>query len=128
MDRVRLNRLSKAILDSALEVHKNMCPGLLESVYEECLIQEFKIRNINYSNQVVVPLLYKNKKLNKEFKLDILVEDEIILELKTVEKILPVHEVQIISYLKLANKKLGFLINFNDALMKYGFKRFVNNF
>jgi len=75
-----------------------------------------------------VPLLYKNKKLNKEFKLDILVEDEIILELKTVEKILPVHEVQIISYLKLANKKLGFLINFNDALMKYGFKRFVNNF
>ena len=75
-----------------------------------------------------MPLLYKNKKLNKEFKLDILVEDEIILELKTVEKILPVHEVQIISYLKLANKKLGFLINFNDALMKYGFKRFVNNF
>ncbi len=81
---------------------------MLESVYEQCLIEEFKIRNINYNNQVVVPLLYKNKKLKKEFKLDILVEDEIILELKTVEKILTVHEAQIISYLKLANKKLGF--------------------
>jgi GxxExxY protein len=105
-----------------------MGPGLLESVYELCLMHEFCLRNINAQKQVELPLIYKGKELSKEFRIDILVENEIILELKTVDKILPVHEAQIISYLKLANKNLGFLINFNVPLIKNGFQRFVNNF
>jgi GxxExxY protein len=123
-----LNRLSKIILDASIEVHREMGPGLLESVYEECLLKELKLRNIQATNQVELPLIYKGKKLKKEFRIDVLVENEIIIELKTVDNILPVHEAQIISYLKLADKRLGFLINFNVSLLKQGFKRFVNNF
>ncbi len=128
MTKEELNKLSKKILDASIEVHRIMGPGLLESVYEECLIEELKSRKIRVANQVELPLIYKKKKLKKEFRLDILVENEIILELKTVERLLPVHEAQIISYLKLADKKLGFLINFNVSLLKFGFSRFVNNF
>ncbi len=128
MTNVELNRLSKEILDASIQVHKEMGPGLLESVYEICLIEELKFRNINATSQVELPLIYKGRKLNKEFRIDVLVENEIILELKTVEKILPVHEAQIISYLKLADKRLGFLINFNVSLLKQGFHRFVNKF
>jgi GxxExxY protein len=105
-----------------------MGPGLLESVYEECLIEELRLREIKSNRQVELPLIYKGKKLNKEFRLDILVKNEIILELKTADRLLPVHEAQIISYLKLADKRLGFLINFNVSLIKFGFSRFVNNF
>jgi len=105
-----------------------MGPGLLESVYEICLMKEFELRKINARTQVVVPLIYKGYELSKELKIDILVENEIILELKSSEILHPVYEAQIISYLKLANKKLGFLINFNVPLLKDGFKRYVNNF
>jgi len=128
MTKGELNKLSKEILDASIEVHRIMGPGLLESVYEECLIEELKSRNIHATNQVELPLVYKGRKLKKEFRLDILVENEIILELKTVESLLPVHEAQIISYLKLPDKQLGFLINFNVSLIKFGFSRFVNNF
>ncbi len=105
-----------------------MGPGLLESVYQECLLNEFKLRNINCEQMVVIPLIYKGTELNKSYVIDILVESEIIIELKAHEAILPVHEAQLISYLKLANKRLGFLINFNVPLLKNGFRRFVNNF
>lgn len=128
MENKELDRLSKEILDAAIAVHREMGPGLLESVYEVCLIEELNFRNIIAMNQVELPLIYKGKKLNKEFRIDILVENEIVIELKTVDFILPVHEAQIISYLKLADKRLGFLINFNIPLLKQGFKRFVNNF
>jgi GxxExxY protein len=128
MDKQKMNALSKEILDAAISVHKEMGPGLLESVYESCLVKELSLRNIKAVSQVQLPLFYKGELLNKEFRIDILVEDEIILELKSVDELLPVHDAQIISYLKLANKKLGFLINFNESLMKNGFNRFVNNF
>ncbi|KOH43973.1 hypothetical protein NC99_31890 [Sunxiuqinia dokdonensis] len=105
-----------------------MGPGLLESVYELCLLKELQIRGIKASNQVPVPLFYKSENLNKDFRIDLLVENEIIIELKAVDYILPVHEAQIISYLKLTGKKLGLLINFNVPLLKDGFKRYVNNF
>lgn len=105
-----------------------MGPGLLESVYEFCLMKEFEIKNVKVKNQVPISLVYKNYTLDKEFYIDILVEDEIILELKSSEKMFPVYEAQIISYLKLTKMKLGFLINFNVPLLKDGFKRFVNNF
>lgn len=128
MDKQKLNQLSKEILDASITVHKEMGPGLLESVYEFCLLKELQLRNIRAQNQVPIPLYYKGILLNKDFRIDILIENEIIIELKAVEIILPVHESQIISYLKLTNKRLGFLINFNVPLLKDGFKRFVNNF
>lgn len=105
-----------------------MGPGLLESVYELCMMKEFELRGIKAKSQVVLPLIYKEFELSKEFKVDILVEDEIVLELKSAEAMIPVFEAQIISYLKLADRKLGFLVNFNVSLMKNGIKRFVNNY
>ncbi len=128
MNPKELNELSKQIVDASIDVHREMGPGLLESVYEYCLLKEFDLRGIHALNQVAVPLYYKEELLSKEFRIDILVENEIILELKAVDIILPVHEAQIISYLKLTDKKLGFLLNFNVELMKKGIKRFVNNF
>jgi GxxExxY protein len=123
-----LNQLSTIILDAAITVHKEMGPGLLEAVYHHCMVKELRNRGIFVSMMVPIPLHYKAEPLNKDYIIDILVEDEIILELKAVEGLLAVHEAQIISYLKLANKRLGFLINFNVPLMKLGFKRFVNKF
>ncbi|MDD5570097.1 MAG: GxxExxY protein [Bacteroidales bacterium] len=123
-----LNKLSQEILDSCFHVHKEMGPGLLESIYVLCLVRELKNRKLNVLTEVSIPLLYKGIELSKDFRIDILVENEIIIEVKSVEIILPVHQAQIISYLKLADKKLGFLVNFNVPLLKDGFKRFVNNF
>ena len=128
MKKEQFNSISKQIVDAAITVHKEMGPGLLESLYEYCLVKELQLRGIRVEYQVYLPLYYKGIKLDKDFKLDIIVENEIILELKAVEYLLPVHEAQIISYLKLADKKLGFLINFNVPLLKDGLKRFVNNF
>lgn len=122
------NILSKEILDSSIRVHKEMGPGLLESVYELCLQKELNLRGIKTEQQVFLPLFYRGYELNKDFRIDLLVENEIIIEIKAVEVVLPVHEAQIISYLKLADKRLGFLINFNVPLLKNGFRRFVNEF
>ena len=111
-----------------MSVHKERGPGLLESVYQHCLTKELSLREIKSQSMIPVALQYKGHTLNKDYVIDILVEDEIIIELKAVEVILPVHEAQIISYLKLADKRLGFLINFNVPLLKDGFRRFVNSF
>ncbi len=108
MNKQKFNQLSGEILDAAITVHKEMGPGLLESVYELCLFRELQLRNIFVENQVPVPLFYKGEDLNKDYRIDILVEREIIIELKAVDIILPVREAQIISYLKLTDKKLGF--------------------
>ena len=121
------NKLSREILDSCITVHREMGPGLLESVYELCLMKEFELRGIKAQNQVELPLFYKGHELQKLFRIDILVDEEIIVELKSAENMIPVYEAQLISYLKLSNKELGFLINFNVPLLKNGFKRFVNN-
>jgi GxxExxY protein len=118
MDKNLFNQFSKEILDSSIVVHKEMGPGLLESVYELCLLKELQTRNLLIEHQVPIPLFYKGENLNKDFRIDILVEREIIIELKAVDFLLPVHEAQIISYLKLTDKKLGFLINFNVPLLK----------
>ncbi len=126
--RNELNSIATDIVDAVFHVHKEVGPGLLESVYELSLLQEFKLRGIKAECQVSIPLIYKGVVLSKDFKIDILVEDDIILELKAVEIILPVHKAQIISYLKLADKRLGFLINFNVPLIKDGIQRIVNNF
>ncbi|HEY0740464.1 MAG TPA: GxxExxY protein [Chryseosolibacter sp.] len=123
-----LNDLAGIILDAAITVHRAIGPGLLESVYQECLVMELRKRAIKVEREVHVQLHYQNEPIDKEYKIDLLVENEIILELKSVEFILKVHEAQIVSYLRLSNRKLGFLINFNVPLLKQGFKRFVNNF
>ncbi|MHC1706718.1 MAG: GxxExxY protein [Bacteroidales bacterium] len=126
MDEAYLKYLSGQILDAAIAVHKEMGPGLLESVYEHCLCKEFKERNLNFKQQQALPLKYKEEELNKDFRIDILVEDLIIIEIKAVETLLPIHYAQILAYLKLSKKKLGLLINFNVVLLKDGFKRVVN--
>jgi GxxExxY protein len=124
----RYNELTNKIISAAIEVHRNLGPGLLESVYECCLLEELRERNLFVESQVKVPLLYKGKKLDKEFFMDILVEKEIVVELKAVEVLLLVHEVQLVTYLKLADKRLGLLINFNVPVLKDGIRRKVNNF
>ena len=101
---------------------------ILHGVNEQCLMKEFELRGIKAENQICIPLIYKGFELSKELRIDILVEKSIILEIKSSEKMAPIYEAQIISYLKLAKKKLGFLVNFNVLLMKDGFRRFVNNF
>lgn len=113
MNKEGLNKISGIILDSAIEVHKQLGPGLLESVYEVCLFKELRSRNIFAERQVPLKVIYKGETLDADFRIDILVEHEIIIELKAVEIILPVHEAQLLTYLKLAEKKLGLLINFN---------------
>ncbi len=124
----RYEYLAKNIFEACLEVHKTMGPGLMESVYESCLLKELEIRNIEVKSQIPIPIIYKGFKIDKDYKIDILVDNEIIIELKTCEALLPVHSAQIISYLKLADKRMGFLVNFNVRLIKTGFKRFVNDY
>ncbi|MBN8696839.1 MAG: GxxExxY protein [Bacteroidetes bacterium] len=128
MTREEFDKISKQIVDVCICVHREMGPGLLESVYELCMMKEFELRGVKAQNQVVIPLIYKGFELSKEFKIDILVESEIIIELKSAEVILPVFEAQLISYLRLTDKRLGFLVNFNVPLVKNGIKRFVNNY
>jgi GxxExxY protein len=120
--------LGKKIVDCAYEVHRNIGPGLLESVYEICLVAELKNRGIKVENQVQLPVYYKGEKLNKTFIIDILVENTIVIELKSVEFLLPVHEIQTLTYMKLGNFKLGYVFNFNEAMLKDGIRRKVNNY
>lgn len=118
-------KIGKAILDSAFEVHKELGPGLLESVYEECLIEELKNRGLNVQNQVALPLFYKGRKLDKTFRIDVLVEGGILVEIKSIYDIYPIDVAQLVSYMKLANIKLGYLLNFNSVLLKDGIRRKV---
>ena len=120
--------LGKTILDCAFEVHKELGPGLFESIYEECLCQELRDRGIHVENQVVLPVVYKGKKLNRAFRIDVLVENAILVEVKSVSGIAAIDETQLVSYLRLANMRLGYLINFNEILLKDGIRRKVNNF
>ncbi len=120
------NAITARIIKCAIEVHKELGPGLMESVYEVCLKQVLMDDGLNVKSQVVVPVCFKGEILDKEFIIDILVENEIVLELKSVEVILQVHEAQLVTYLKLANKRLGLLINFNVLLLKDGIRRRIN--
>ncbi len=128
MSREEYNELTGRIIGAAIEVHKEIGPGLLESVYEYCLMEEFRLQGIKAERQVHISIFYKGQKLDKYFVIDILVEGRIVVELKCVETILPIHEVQVVTYLKLANKKIGYLMNFNVTQMIKGIKRKVNNF
>jgi len=121
-----LNDLSGKIVDAAIEVHRHLGPGLLESAYESCLARELSQRGLEIQRQVELPIHYKGEQLEVSFRIDILVQDLIIVEIKAVEQILGVHEAQVITYLKLSGCPLGLLLNFNTKLMKNGIRRFRN--
>ena len=120
-----IERFSKPLLDSAYSVHTKLGPGLMESVYEICLAHELKKRGIKCERQVPLPVVYDDLKVEGGFRVDLLVEGCIVVELKSVEVLLPVHEAQMLTYLKLSNLHLGFLFNFNVSSLKRGMKRLV---
>ncbi len=126
MSEFEYNNISGRIINAAIEVHKELGAGLLESVYEYCLLDELRRNGLRAERQVQVPICYKGSTLGKEFFIDILVENKVVLELKSVEVILPIHEFQLLTYLKLSGKKLGLLINFNVPLLKEGIRRKIN--
>jgi GxxExxY protein len=128
MSNEKLNELAKQIVDACFQVHKELGPGLLESAYQYALLKELELRGILAQFQVQVKLFYKGFDTGKYYAIDILVENEIVIEIKCADVMHPVYTAQIISYLKLSQKKLGFLVNFHVPLIKDGIKRFVNNF
>jgi len=124
----RFSQLTELIIGAAIEVHRNTGPGLMESVYEECLCYELGHLGLSFQRQVHLPVSYKGIKLDCGFKMDLLVEDSVVLELKTVDQLLPIHSAQLLTYLKLSGKKVGLLINFNEPILTKGLKRLVNHF
>lgn len=129
MTKKQINKLGYEIIGCAIEVHKHLGPGLLESVYEECMVGELTIKGIEVKRQVLVPIAYKGNELATPLKLDLLVNNTIIIELKAVEGILPVHKAQLLSYLKLAEKPKGILINFHtENIVKSAIHLVTENF
>lgn len=124
-----LNKLTDKIIGASITVHKELGPGLFESVYQHCLSVELESLNIKHQKEVLLPVIYRGQKISDEgFRLDLLVEGSVIIELKSVEKIQPVHTKQLLTYLRLANKQLGLLINFNVPVLKDGITRVSNGF
>jgi GxxExxY protein len=126
MQKEGYDRLTRQIIRCAIEVHQQLGPGLMESVYDHCLSAELTARHLAVERQKILPIVYREEVLDKEFVIDQLVEGLIILELKSAEAILPVHEAQLVTYLKLSGKKLGLLINFNVPVLKDGIRRKIN--
>ena len=124
-NRYKYSELTEKIIGCAIEVHKHLGTGLLESAYEDCLAYELKNLGLKVDRQKPIPLIYKEIKLDCGYRLDILVNDTVIIELKSVENLNEIHEAQILTYLKFANKELGLLINFNVKLLKNGIKKYV---
>ena len=122
---MEFDKLSNIVLGCALEVHRALGPGLLESAYEQCLARELVLAEIPFRLQHAVPVEYKGVNLDCGYRIDVLVDDNLILELKSVEKLQAVHEAQLLTYMKLANVKTGLLINFTEQVLKKGIKRFV---
>jgi GxxExxY protein len=124
---MELNEISAQVVDAAMKVHSVLGPGLLENVCEICLRHELDKRGLCVQQQVVLPAMYDGIRIDLGYRIDLLVENQVIVELKTVERLTSVHEAQLLSYLKLSNKRLGLLINFNGVHLRTGIKRMVNN-
>jgi len=122
---MEINKITEIIIGCAIKVHKELGPGLLESAYEECLCYELSLAGLSYVRQKPVPVVYKEVNLECGYRLDILVEDTVIVELKTVDAIIPVHEAQLLTHMKFGHKKIGLLINFNVTVLKNGIRRYV---
>lgn len=123
---IEYNALTELVIKSAIEVHKELGPGLLESVYETCLVKVLLENGLKIQSQIKIPIIFRKETLDKHFILDILVNEVLVLEIKSIEKIMPIHEAQLVTYLKLSGKKLGLLINFNEDLLKNGIRRRIN--
>jgi GxxExxY protein len=121
---MEINQITEKIIGCAIEVHKHLGPGLLESAYEECLMYELNHAGMSVVKQKPVPVVYKEIKLDYGYRIDLLVEDTVIIELKTVDAFHPVHHAQILTYMKFAHKSIGLLINFNVTMLKNGIKRY----
>jgi len=121
------NEISRIIVNCAFKVHNELGPGLLESAYEACLIHELLKEGVKVESQRPLPLIYKGIKIDCGYRLDIIVDDKVIVEIKSIEELSNIHTAQLLTYLKLSNKRLGLLINFNVILIKNGIKRIVNN-
>ncbi len=119
-----INTLTGKVIGAAIEVHRELGPGLLERIYEVCLVEELRSLGLKVESQKDLPIIYKGKVMEEVLRIDLLVEDRVIVELKTAESLLPVHRAQILSYMKLAQKEVGLLINFHVALLKNGIERF----
>jgi GxxExxY protein len=122
-----LNELSGTTVDAAIRVHSALGPGLLESAYETCLAYELRERGLLVRTQVALPVVYKTIQMDLAYRIDLLIEESIVVELKTVSKLLPIHEAQLLTYLKLSGHRIGLLLNFHVPLMREGIKRMVNN-
>ena len=120
------NELSKIIVDTCYRIHVGLGPGLFESVYEEILFYELNKQNLRVRRQQAIPVVWDGKRMEQGFRADLIVENKVIIEIKSVEFIAPVHKKQVLTYLRLTNLKLGLLVNFNDALIKHGITRIVN--
>jgi GxxExxY protein len=123
--KLKHEELTEQILGAAIEVHKALGPGLLEGVYEECLCHELNIRKLAFERQMLVPVIYKGVTLDCGYRLDLVVADSVILELKSIERILPIHEAQLLTYMRLLSKSVGFIINFNVPVLRNGIIRKV---
>jgi GxxExxY protein len=117
--------IARTVVDAGLKVHRALGPGLLESAYEHCLCHELRARALNLHRQVVLPITYDDATIDAGYRLDLIVENSVVVEVKSVDALLPVHEAQILTYLKLSSCRIGFLMNFNVALFKQGLRRFV---
>lgn len=124
---MELNRLTQKVIGAAIEVHKHLGPGLLESAYEACLCHELACMDIPFERQKPVAVHYKGKKLDCGYRMDLLVDSRLVVEAKSVQSIIPVHEAQLLTYLRLANVRLGLLINFNQRLLHHGIRRLIIN-
>ena len=122
---MKVNQITEAIIGGAIEVHRALGPGLLESVYEECLCRELVLRQIPFRRQYLLPVQYKGLHLDCRYRLGLLVADTVVVEIKAVEKLMPIHEAQLLTYLKLCHWKVGLLINFNEPVLKRGIRRRV---
>ena len=117
--------LTQRIIGFAIEVHRQLGPGLLESAYEECLCFELKEASLRFQRQVPLPVIYKSVRLDCGYRMDLVIEDKVVVELKTVERLMPVHEAQLLTYLKLSRIPIGLLLNFSSAILKDGLRRLV---
>ncbi|HEV8260416.1 MAG TPA: GxxExxY protein [Burkholderiales bacterium] len=120
-----VNKTTEAVIGAAIEVHKHLGPGLLESAYERCLCQEFRLRKMQLERQVVLPVTYKGVQLDCGYRIDLVVNDEVIVEIKTVEHLLPIHEAQTLTYMRLGGWQVGLLLNFSVPILIRGIKRLV---
>ena len=125
-DILDVNKTTESIIGAAIDVHRHLGPGLLESAYEECLCEELSLRKILFKRQIALPVTYKSKKLDIGYRVDLLVKDEVVVELKTVESILPIHEAQTLTYMRLGGWQVGLILNFNVTILKNGIKRLVH--